>query len=497
MFWGRLALAGVKRERYECNFLMVRAVHSDRGLLNVVMHQSDSQSSSIITGVGLFVLVIFGLVFIHQTKYDSFTPCSRLALLHSILENKTLAIDRLHWETTDKATFGGHYYSDKAPGTVALALPAFFIATLTLETAHINLDSDSAWLLTSWVACAFSQALPAALGALALFFWLRRQIDERSAMVTVLGFTLGSLSLPYSTLLFSHAQTIGLLSVAIWAIDLFESRTPSRQRMMLAGFSTGLALASEYTAGLVVVAIGIYVLVRRKKTRLVFILSAACPLLLVPLYSLATLGNPFTLPYSYQACFSNMSKGLYAIGWPNLENFGRLLIGPTRGLVFWTPFLVMAWVGVWSLAKDEEKTERWWRLWLVLALPMIHVLVISGRTWDWQAGNTLSARYMAPILPLLALPCAKGVQRLPNLGCFLAVCSVAITTIATLTDACPDYSFYSPLTEFHIPLFLNGEFSPNLGMALGLSPFASVALYYLTLVAGAAWLWQRLPVPHT
>jgi hypothetical protein len=30
-------------------------------------------------------------------------------------------------------------------------------------------------------------------------------------------------------------------------------------------------------------------------------------------------------------------------------------------------------------------------------------------------------------------------------------------------------------------------------MVLGLSPYASVALYYLILIAGAVWLWRRLP----
>jgi hypothetical protein len=181
-----------------------------------------------------------------------------------------------------------------------------------------------------------------------------------------------------------------------------------------------------------------------------------------------------------------MKEGLYAIKRPDVENLGRLLIGPTRGLVFWTPFLVMAGFGWVWMAKERP---RW--LWLTYAVPVLHALVISGRTWDWQAGFTISARYMAPILPLLALPCAIGTQRWPRLGATLAGVSIALMTLATITDACPDYSIYNPLTELHIPKFLRGEFSYTLGTEVfGLNPWVSVGLYYAMLIGGIAWLWR-------
>ena len=404
----------------------------------------------------------------------------------------------------------------------------------------------------------------------------------------MLALTLGSLPLPYSALLFSHAQVIGLIGIAVWAMGMFreggseelgvrrqkaeggsEDRGVRSQesgvrigarRMALAGFCLGLALASEYTAGIVAVALVVYVVVRewrawgaarathgstesrptgvgsrisglgsgelqgsaetqegeklearswkaegrlgsagasphRKRSRrspliprplLWFLLAAVPPLLLIPAYSWATIGTPFDLPYSYQASFPEMKEGLYAIKWPNMEILGRLLIGPARGLVFWTPFLVMAGFGWWWMAKERP---RW--LWLTYMVPILHALVISGRTWDWQAGPTLSARYMAPILPLLALPCAIGTQRWPKLGGALAIVSIAMMTLATLTDACPDYSIYNPLTELHIPKLLKGQFSYTLGTEVfGLPPWASVAVYYAILIGGIGWLWH-------
>ncbi|MCZ7641026.1 MAG: hypothetical protein M5U12_36220 [Verrucomicrobia bacterium] len=459
---------------------------------------------------------------------------SRLDVLQAMYVEKRLCIDTWESNTPDKARHQGHLYSDKAPGTAALALPAFAAAAGIASSQGVEPDSKTGWLVTSWTACAFSQGLPVAIGAAAMFGWLRRFVRARAALLTIVALTLGSLPLPYATLLFSHAQVIGLVGIAIWALGLYpeheELCLPGRRprsgtaawRMGLAGFCLGLALASEYTAGIVVGALVVSVLVRQwREARVLearngakefdssglkassgasecgppavrlrplvgFFVAAIPPLLLIPAYSWATIGTPFDLPYSYQASFPEMKEGLYAIKWPDAENLGRLLIGPTRGLIFWTPFLIMAGFGWWWIAGERP---RW--LWLTYAVPVLHMLVISGRVWDWQAGYTVSARYMAPIIPLLALRCAIGTQRWPKLGATLALVSIGLMTLATITDACPDSRFYNPLTELHIPKLLRGEFSYTLGTEVfGLNPWVSVGLYYAILIGGIAWLWR-------
>jgi hypothetical protein len=456
--------------------------------------------------LALFALLLFACVYVHQKRFNSATPVSRLNLLHALVMHGTFRIDAFHQNTPDKAIHEGHYYSDKAPGTVALAFPGFVLAALGLGTLGVSLDSDTGWLVSSWVACATSLGLLTALGGVALFAWLCRWTPPRAALITTLAIFLGAAPLPYATLMFSHALAVGLLAVAIWAIQRqteegtrdagrgAPSKGVSRQWSVvngrwdwLAGFACGWVLASEFTAGLIVVGIGVGVLRLGWDRALRFALGAVPPLLLIPAYSWVCLGDPFTLPYSHQASFPAMSEGLYAIKWPDPETAYNLLVSPTRGLFFWSPFLVMAGFGYWRLI---QRSPRWF--WFTYALPLLQVLVISGRVWDWQAGFTLGPRYLAPILPLLALPCALGVARFPRTGAVLALVSVLLTTLATLTDVTPGYHIYNPLTELHIPLFLKGEFSPNLGMVLGLPPYLSVGLYYLVLAGGTGWLWWRL-----
>ena len=443
-----------------------------------------------------------------------------------------LSIDAYHENTPDKAVLDGRYYSDKAPGTVALALLPFALAVAALGVAGIDLGSDVGWLISSWITSAGSIGLVTALGGVALFRWLCGHVPPRSALLTTLALFLGAAPLPYSTMMFSHALVVGLLAIAIWAIhestdkpttDSSVIRAPSPpagegrgegERLiestevepragtrsswgtacrenrweLLAGFACGWALASEYSSGLVVVGLGLWLSASGWRRLIPFSLAAIPPLLLIPAYSWACFGDPFTLPYSYQASFPAMSEGLYAIKWPDAETAFRLLFSPARGLFFWSPFLLLAGFGYWQLMQKSTGL-----FWLTYAIPVLHLAVISGRVWDWPAGPAWGPRLLSPMLPLLALPCAYGVSRFPWLGLPLAVYSILVTSVATLTDACPPYDVHlNPLLELNLPALLKGELSPNLGMLLGLSAHASAALYFAVLVVGGTWLWRGL-----
>lgn len=398
-----------------------------------------------------------------------------------------------------------------------IAAPSFAFATWCMNLSDISPESGTGWLFSSWVCCVSSLGSAIALGGVAMYAWLSKWATAaKSVLVTVFAIITGAAPLPYSTMLFSHSLVFGCICIAIWALSksggIFLERALSprpgplpqgeagaeprkeRRGLVLAGFACGWALASEYTAGLIVLGIFVMVLLSGWRSALVFSLAAIPPLLMIPAYSWASFGNPFVLPYSYQASFPQMASGLYAIGWPDATTAYRLLFGPTRGLFFWSPFLLMAFAGYPILFKRSQSL-----FWLTYAVPLLQVVVISGRVWDWQAGPTLGPRYLAPILPLLALPCALGTQRFPKIAIALAIYSIGITTVATLTDACPPVDMHNPLLEWHLPMFIKGEFSPNLGMVLGLTPFASVAVYYAILVGGMWWLSRHLgnPIPNS
>lgn len=199
--------------------------------------------------------VVFGLVWLscsyfHQ-PWTGANQVSRLALLHAVFQQRTLAIDAYHTLTPDKAFYGGHYYSDKAPGTAVLAMPGFALACAGLRWAGVELNSPTGWRVSGWMACAASQALLAALGATALCSYLARWASPGAAVVTALALFVGSLPLLYATTLFSHAGVAGCLAVAVWAGGPWpEDKAVAPWRDWLAGHGCGWGIASEYSAAL-------------------------------------------------------------------------------------------------------------------------------------------------------------------------------------------------------------------------------------------------------
>jgi MFS family permease len=481
------------------------------------MVYGPAKRKSLCAGIGLLFFVASS--YVHQPPPHCPTPLSRLDLLHALVQGK-VNIDSFHENTPDKAYYDGHFYSDKAPGTVALAFPPFALAAGLLKLFGISLDSDKGWLLSSWIACVLSIGIITALGACSLFSWLDDKVGPRPALITTLALFFGAAPFPYATMMFSHSLVVALICIALWSLSVGQAsrlsypstaltsppptqtdnphQSPevrpaslktwltSHRWDLLAGHACGWALASEYTAGLVILALLLWVFFQDRRRTLPFCLAAIPPLLLIPIYSWACLGNPFTLPYSFNPSFPEMKEGLYAIKWPDPETAFNLLFSPSRGLFFWTPFMVILSVGYWKLMKADVRL-----FWLIYAVPLLQIVVISGRTWDWPAGPSLGPRYLAPILPLLALPCAFGVKWLPKIGAFLAAPSILMTTTATLTNACPSASFQNPLVELHISQLRNGQIAPNLGTLFGLWPTASIALFYVLLTAGIAWLWAR------
>ena len=437
-------------------------------------------------GLILFCFLFFSLVYIHQRNFDGPTSVSRLDLLHAIVGRGTVCIDAYHHNTTDKAMWEGHYYSDKAPGTVVLALPAFLIARLILFILGISLDSGIGWLVSSWIACAGSIALIASAGGVACYYWLRQHVPAQAAITTTLAVYLGGMPLPYSTMMFSHALVVGLLSGALWAVDGPREFPDQRQWDLLGGFCSGWALACEYTAGLVIVGLLVWLYFRSRKRALLFAAAMLPALLLIPAYSWLCFSKPFILPYSLQASFPTMRDGLYAIRWPSARTAANLLFMPTRGLFFWSPFLLLAGLAFFELLRKSRLY-----LFLVILVPLIQVTVISGRGWDWQAGPAMGPRYLSPILPLLALPCAMSVLKYRSVALYWAGYAIAITVLATITDATPPGRIWNPLFDLNVADLLRGRYSHSIGAALGLPQWLSMLLYGTFLVFGMIWLYRN------
>lgn len=436
--------------------------------------------------LALFCVLMFAYSVVHQGHLGG-TPKSRLNLLHSLLLHGTFRIDAYHENTPDKAVFEGHYYSDKAPGGAALALPGFAISAGVMKLLNIDLDSTAGWRYSSWLTIVLGVGIFTAAGGVACFLWLLHWLPPKPAMLTTLALFLGAAPFPYATMFFTHAQVAGMIALALLCLAPAPRIVPwsDATRFSLAGFACGWALVSELQAGLVVVALGLVVLLNGVRATVRFSLAALPPLLLIPAYSWVCFGTPFTLGYSHQASFPEMQKGLFGIVWPDALTALNLLFSPTRGLFFWSPFFLLALYGYRELWASSR---RWF--WLCLILPALQVLVISGYTWDWTAGYVLLPRYLTPVLPLLALPAGFAAKRWPAFSVALAIVSIVLITVATFVSATPPDWIYNPLTEWVWPFLLQGSYTNNLAMFFYVYGHWGAWPLMLLIWSGAFLLWR-------
>jgi len=449
-------------------------------------------------GTLLFCLLFFCYSYIHQRM--GWNQNSRLDLLHALFVHKTFKIDAYHENTGDKSIHDGHYYSDKAPGIVFLAIPAFAASVGILNFVDVPLDSPRGWLASSWITTAGSVGWITAMGGVAMFVFLSKMVGQRDAYITTLAVFLGSLPFPYATMLFSHAAVIGLICIALWAIGdgVFWSRMirpgadatpdvvavaeggshcamgqerPWAWRHLLAGLCCGLAISSEYTAATAAGGVLALALIAHWRRGVLLGLGAVPALLLIPIYNWVCFGGPLAFGYHHLALpeFQAMNQGLFGITFPPKASAAYLiLLSPERGLFFWSPFFLMAFFGTkhpWRLSRP---------LWLVAwSVVIVHVICISGYYMP-GGGAALGPRHLAPMLPFAVLAATSGLSRWPRVGCYCGYLAIVFTGLGTFVEAMPPDGLANPAMNLHLPRFCDGLVAQNLGYLLGLPQFVSI-----------------------
>lgn len=429
----------------------------------------------------LFVslLVPFGY-FNHS---DGWNQGARLAELHAIVMQGTLAIDKYHEATGDKAVIGGHYYSEKAPATVVLALPSFSATVYAQRRAGIDPDSPEAWRVSSWIATVGSIGVLCAAGGVAFFSLLRRRMTAFVALVSTYALFLGTITFPYATAMFGHAGTIGLLAIAMWA--MFRDTT---RHDYYAGLAAGLAVATEYPAVIPCAAIGLYLThagpIRAWRYGLALIPAA----LLILTNNFLISGSPFSIGYGSNPAFPEItSSNSFGFNLPDPEALRHLVWGEYRGLFFWSPVLLMAVPGLVRLFREDRRAA--WVVVIVCAFIMLQV----GSFYSWFGGNAVGPRYLAPALPFVGLAAAYGIKQFPIPGALVALGSIAFVGLVTAIAIDPPQDVLTPLQSFYLVRLRDDRFAANAGTLLGLSHEASlIALAaFVAITAAGVWLLMR------
>ena len=420
-----------------------------------------------------------------------YNQATRLDVLHAVFSEGTIAIDSFHENTGDKIEWNGHFYSEKAPGVVVIAAPAFAAVYATLGALSIDSSSELGWKILEWFTTVFSVGLLAAISALFLFQLLRKYTSSRTALVSIFAVYLGTLIYTYAVMLFSHTATASLIIIALWAIDngvgLLDSGKLSRRHSLLAGGCLGLAIACEYTSALSAGALLLFVLFKNRKHAMYLLCGSVLPLLLIPLNNWLISGSILSIPYEYVTDFPGMQKGLFGIEFaPNISVMWQLLGSQYRGLFFWSPFLLLCIPGFVFLWKKSTSA-----FWLMLITPIVSLVLISSYSY-WHGGWALGPRHLASVLPFLCIPAALGCHRFKKAGIVFAALSILLTGLSTVLQPLAPEGKTKLLTDFYIPMVQSGEIRESLGSLLGLQSILSLLPLFVISAVLMRLTWKAI-----
>jgi hypothetical protein len=416
---------------------------------------------------------------------------SRFDLLRAIVERHTLQIDAYHENTQDKAHFQGHYYSDKAPGLVFLALPFALMARPALRILGVDPESARGEVALSCLVSAGAVALPTALAGVCLFFLgLRFGAGTAGAAFGALVMSLGTPIWAYASLFWAHAL-VGACLIFAFAAALKLRERGNAQRDFIWGLAVGLAAGwatvTEYPAAPASAMLALFALsqIRERgsaaRWRVIAGVGLGAGICVVVLlgYLHAAFGT-FRPSYSYYDpnSFSFMQRqGYLGLTYPHPDRLLKILFGCSRGLFFASPVLVAAPVGLWSLRKERVYSAAA----LVATAIVSYYFLFNASFYWWKAGLSFGPRYAGASIPLLCLGLPVAWRRATpvwrRVMIALALCSVFLALMVVSTTSQLSMQDRCPIVHSAWPAFWSGQVALNRDSILTVAEAGSSTQY--------------------
>jgi hypothetical protein len=443
----------------------------------------------------------------------------------AIVDRNTLAIDAYYQNTGDYASYNGHIYSDKAPGSSFLAVPAYiafkilggrawvesasarlansaFATTLAPNGRGLLADSLYYFAALTFVTF-FIVAVPSALLGV-LFFRLLGHFSTNlnHRVLLTLGFGLATPAFAYANNLYSHQIIAFFLFASFYALfRLSREMQAARLSALLfvVGLAFGWALLTEYPSALVVAALFLYGCYKVRSPRHLIWLAVGVlpPLALGAAYNYAIFGTPLPVGYRYSATWqAEHGTGFIGFVYPLPDAFWGITFSLQRGLFFLSPFLLLAIPGFYLWGRSQiYRAEFFVTLWVVVSF-----LLFISSTINWLGGLAVGPRYLVPMLPFISLPiifvldATRARWQMALIGLLMAI-SAAIVWAQTLGGQLfPQYQ-PNPLFEYSLPRLVMGDIARNAGMLVGLGRWASLVPLLVLLGSFCILYLYRIRMP--
>jgi hypothetical protein len=440
------------------------------------------------------IAIAYLYVFPYFPRIHSANELPRAYLVKAIVDDHTFAIDRgvARWGTTsDVSPSGGHQYSNKAPGSSLLAVPAYAVVRAVA--------GEPSLAVTLWLCRVTTGIAP-----MIVFLWLlwgflaRFAPDPDVRRLVLIAYALGSLAMTYSILFYSHQLgAICIASAWILAIDVVEGRRGWRA-MAAAGFLAGAAPLADYQAVFAALPIAVQVLARlgrAERVRAVAIATAgaALPVACLLAYHAWCFGSPWRTGYDASTTYAVFHQhGFLGATSPHWEALVGTLVRPDNGLLVLSPWWILAIPGTVALWRNGDRGTA-----LIGAIiAVLYILFISSLTF-WRAGWEVGPRYIAAMLPFLLPAIATQLQAWVAKPGRLAVAAgligvgVGIYVLSSATFPYWPDTLQHPLYDVSFRMLGDNLVAPSVGGALGIAGVAGL-IPYLALAFGvlSATVWR-------
>lgn len=287
------------------------------------------------------------------------------------------------------------------------ALPALMSAPVFLLARFVfALDEEG----SAFAGKLASSAL-AALGAAVFFLALVRRQPLADARWAAVALALGTSLWSTSQALWQHPAAVLWLCVALLFLVRAEQDEVWAGR---AGLPLALMLAARHADVAIVLVLALGVALRWPRRVPALALWAAPVGALLALYQWLAFGAPWRHGFSG-------SLGRFSEPW-GVGQLG-LLVSPGKGLLFFTPVILVGLVGLVRAWRRERFLPA------TLGLAFVAHLVFTGRWREWHGGECFGPRLMTDAVPLLLFFAPEGLARLQTVGALLAAASIGVQAL--------------------------------------------------------------------
>ncbi len=435
----------------------------------------------------LLVAFLYFATFPYHQGLNNPNEMTRVYLTVAIVDDGSFSIDgpvRRFGNVEDKAIRDGRLYSSKAPLQSLVGVP-FYAAARRLGFFESQ-DKREVTLFLRVV----GSMIPSVLFLGVLLAFLRRRtrvlgLPQGAASSVLVAVGAGSMLYPYGITYSGHlwtALTTGMVFL-LYPSLAYPGLAPGkfRSRALLLGFFAVAAPFAEYTAVLLVLPLLAALFFRTrglsKKGALVglAVLGGLVPAA-AGLYSHHEMwGSAVKTGYSFleNAAFAEAhAVGFFGISLPKPTIFLRALFGSEAGLLFYSPYLALGFVGLFGALRRRRASASGLPYSLAVAsfVGLLFELYFISAHSNWRGGWTVGPRYIIPVVVLLSVYALEVLHRPSARAFFPALAGLSILNTGFAAALYPHLSevYMNPLITFLWPSYRDGYSTYGLADLVGL-----------------------------